>query len=174
MMWLSLLRSQWLRTGILVLALGLSVAWGKAGWRNAHQWKSAYQAQEAATRAVSEAAKAKAERARIETENRYALLAAKADADSAALDRLRSASRSFAMSRSLRAYCGNAPGGTPAPGQGGPAPSDTGPGADAVVVTRPEYEQFVANSIRLEQVRQWGESLVREGLAVPEVEFAPE
>ena len=167
-----LLRSQWLRTGILVLALGLSIAWGKAGWRSSHQWKSAYQAQEAATRAVSAAAKAKAERARIETENRYALLAAKADADSAALDRLRDSSRSFAMSRSLRAAClADRSGGTLAPGEGDPTKDRDGPGADAVVVTRPEYEQFVANSIRLEQVRQWGDSLVREGLAVPEVGF---
>ncbi|CDO34765.1 hypothetical protein [Novosphingobium sp. KN65.2] len=44
-------------------------------------------------------------------------------------------------------------------------------GCGVVVLTRPEYEEAVANSIRLERVRQWGQSLITEGLAVPVAEF---
>lgn len=41
----------------------------------------------------------------------------------------------------------------------------------AVVLTKPEYEAFVANTLRLERVRRWGDGLIMEKLALPEAEF---
>lgn len=92
------------------------------------------------------------------------------EADNARQDALRSSAARFADSRRVRAYCGS-PGETTSAIPNSPSPDRDGPGADAVVLTRNEYDQFVENSLRLERVRQWGDSLIKEGLAVPEVGF---
>lgn len=61
----------------------------------------------------------------------------------------------------------------PAPAQDQPAPVDHGPGPDAVVLARSDFETLVGNTARLEAVHQWGESLIADGTAVamPEVGF---
>lgn len=114
----------------------------------------------------------KAEAARVATHNAYLAVARSADNEPATIERLRSAADRFADARRLRpqALCRPA-GGANAPGQDDPAPNRDGPGVDAVVLTRPEYDDFVSNSLRLERVRQWGDALINQGLAAPEVEF---
>lgn len=105
------------------------------------------------------------------TQAKYAQAAKDADHANAEIDRLQSAADRFAgMRRQGSAACrvASSPTGT---GEGGPAPDRDGPGADAILLTKPEYDQFVANSLRLERVRQWGEALVKDGLAVPAVGF---
>lgn len=128
--------------------------------------------------AAQATAKAEQERVNDENEQRQAELARRADnAELEAgelrrkVDGLRAASDRFANARGMRGLCEGAPGRSGAPAQGDPADDRDGPGADLVVLTRPEYEEAVANSIRLERVRQWGQSLITEGLAIPVAEF---
>lgn len=166
----AVLRSRWLHYAVLAIALALTFAWGKAGWRSADSWQLAHKAQKAAYVAAEQAAAAKAIAARLRTETQYAELARKAD--HAEIPDLRAAAAAFADSRRVRTAvaCG-ASSGPAAPTPAGPAPDRDGPGSDGVVLTRPEYDDLVSNSIRLERVRRWGETLITDELAVPEVEF---
>ncbi len=119
---------------------------------------------------------AKAVAARNAAENQSAELARKADQDDKTIDDLRAGAARFAAARAYRLRpeaAGGPASGAAAPAESGPAPDRDGPGADAVVLTRPEYDELVSNSLRLERVRQWGESLITRGLAVPEVDFVP-
>lgn len=166
----AVLRSRWLHYAVLAIALALTFVWGKAGWRSADSWQLAHKAQKAAYVAAAQAATAKAIAARLRTETQYAELARKAD--HAEIPDLRAAADRFAATRRVRAEatCG-ASSGPAATAPAGPAPDRDRAGADAVVLTRPEYDDLVSNSIRLERVRQWGETLIAAELAVPEVEF---
>lgn len=56
---------------------------------------------------------------------------------------------------------------TPAPTKDIPAPVDNGPGPDAVVLERKDFDVFVENTARLKAVHEWGEGQIRDGLAVP-------
>ena len=64
--------------------------------------------------------------------------------------------------------CGSNPAAAP---KDQPAPFDNGPGPEAVVVGRTDYDILVENTIRLEAAHQWGQSLIKDGLALPEVGF---
>ena len=57
------------------------------------------------------------------------------------------------------------PAGSPA--QDNTAPVDNGPGPDAVVVGRADFDILTGNTARLEAAHQWGEKLISAGLAVP-------
>lgn len=159
--------------GGLLVAILIAGLWARGNHYRADRdhWHEAFDTQRTNYIAAQDAAKARAEAQRIATENRYAELARKADAEKN--DALRAAAARFARLRS-KAACG------PARNPATAAPADTPgdhpePGADTVVLlTRPEYDQFVENTLRLEAVRRWGESLVQEKLAIPEVGFGPE
>lgn len=157
----------------LLAALALGLLWlrGNHYRDDRDAWQSAFTAQKAATLAAQSEAKAKAEAQVIATENRYAVLARKADHVSQDLRDLRAGADRFAAARVWPPAAEHAPGGPGAPAPGGPAPGSDRSGGDAVVLTRPEYDQFVANTLRLERVRRWGETLITAKLAMPEVEF---
>lgn len=87
------------------------------------------------------------------------------------IDGLRFAADRFAASRRVLSLCGSPSSSPGSASQGDPAGDRNGPGADAVLLTKPEYDEFVANTLRLERVRQWADSLVTEGLAIPVAEF---
>lgn len=161
---------------LLLIALALTYSWGSAGWRTADAYKTAHRLQKEAYISAQAAARDKAIAQTIRTENRYAELARKAEHAESQLDTaLRDAAARFAAARRVRPEdAGRAPGGSAAPAQGDHAPDRDGPGADAVVLTRPEYDQFVSNSLRLERVRRWAETLIAEKLAIPEAEFGAE
>lgn len=168
---LPILRSRWAHYAALGLLCMILWLRGNA-WENAAgRWKDAHHAQEKALVATAAAAKAKAIAARIATENKTAELARRADNAEAQVDDLRAAADRFGTSRMRSSLCGPARSRSAPASEGSPAPDRDGPGADALVLTRSEYDELVSNSIRLERVRQWGQSLVTEGLAVPEVEF---
>jgi hypothetical protein len=57
------------------------------------------------------------------------------------------------------------------PAQDNPAPVDHGPGPEAIVLERRDYDILIENTARLEAVHQWGDTMVKEGLAIPEVGF---
>lgn len=139
----------------------------------------ARRADQDAYRAAQAEAQRLAEEAKAKTEAKFADLARKADNAENETAGLRAAAGRFAAARSLSGACkpaaaGGASGQAPAVPEGGPAPYRDGPGADAVVLTRPEYDQLVENSLRLDRVRQWGESLIKADLALPEPAFGKE
>jgi len=58
------------------------------------------------------------------------------------------------------------------PAQDNPAPVDHGPGPEAIVLERRDYDILIENTARLEAVHQWGDAMVKEGLALPEPAFS--
>lgn len=171
-----LLKSPWLYCALLSVALALAIAWGRAGWDAADGWKSAARSQERATVATQAAAKAKALAARVATENTFYRLAKRTEEANDTIETLQRDADAFAARRTGRLcapIAGLAAGGTGTPSQGHPAPLDNGPGQlEVVVLLRPEFDELIAYAKRAEQNRQWGESLILAGLAVPEVEYA--
>lgn len=157
---------------VILIALALMFAWGQAGWRNAQSYKLALEMQQKAMVAAQAAATAKAVAAKIGAENESAALARKADNAENQVADLRAAAVRFGDARRVWSKgAGCSPSGPAAPSPIGPAPDRDGPGADAVVLTRPEYDQLVTNSLRLEKVRRWGEDNIAAKRAIPEVLF---
>lgn len=50
-----------------------------------------------------------------------------------------------------------------------PAPLDHGPGPDAVILERRDYDTLIDNTVRLQAAHEWGVTLIRDGAAVPMV-----
>lgn len=118
---------------------------------------------------AQDAAKEAQDRVNREWQAKSERLAKEADNAKDTLDRYRTAADRFASGNSLRKVCGGATGvARPAPEDGAPENRDE-PGADAgmVVVARNDFDIFVENSLRLKLVQEWGDSLIREGMAVP-------
>ena len=158
----------------LALALAFTVIWGRAGWRTAESYQLAHRLQKEAYQSAQAAARNKALAQRIRTENRYAELSRQADYAENQVADLRAAADRFGRLRAQAAR--GAPGGTLAAAPGNPAQDRDRPGENAlaspgILLTKPEYDELVANTLRLERVRRWGETLIQGGLALPEVEF---
>lgn len=164
--------------GGLSLALALTSAgllvrgnyWqGRAdGWEaTAGKWKDAQQAHEAAYIAAQKSAADAAHTARLATEEQSRLIAERADHED--LDAARAAAARFADARRVQdgatRSAGSPASSAGAASQADAAPRSDGPGADAVVLSRAEFDQLTGNTLRLEQVRRWGQSLVDAGLA---------
>lgn len=140
------------------------------------EWKQAHAAQKAAYEAAQDAARAKAIAAKIEQETRYADLARQSRQSARAADFRRDARR-FADAQRVRTKAvEGAAGGTASPGEDSPAPVDNGPGdrSEYVWLRRDQFDAFVENTDRLIQVKEWGDRLIADGLAVPEPEFGGE
>lgn len=178
---------------IIVLIIGFAVqTWRLSGVKDdlttANDGWAKEQVARQTDREAYAAAQVEAQRLAVEakakTEAQYADLARRADNAENETAGLRSAAGRFAAARSLSGACepaaaGGASSQTPAAPEGGPAPDRDGPRAYAVVLTRPEYDQLIDNSIRLDRVRQWGESLIKADLAqadlaLPEPAFGKE
>ena len=158
----------------LALALAFTVVWGRAGWRTAESYQLAHRLQKEAYQSAQAAARNKALAQRIRTENRYAELSRQADYAENQVADLRAAADRFGRLRAQAAR--GAPGRSLATAPGYPAQDRDRPGENAlaepgVLLTKPEYDELVANTLRLERVRRWGETLIQDGLALPEVEF---
>ena len=158
----------------LALALAFTVIWGRAGWRTAESYQLAHRLQKEAYQSAQSAARNKALAQRIRTENRYAELSRQADYAENQVADLRAAADRFGRLRAQAAR--GASGGTPAAAPRDPAQDRDRPGENAlaepgILLTKPEYDELVTNTLRLERVRRWGETLIQDGLALPEVEF---
>lgn len=158
------------------LSLALLLACAALWWRGNHYEHKLDAARQtiAEMTAAQKVADAEQKRVNDESQRRQAELARKADnAENEAgelrkeLEGLRAAADRFRASRSVRALCGSAPSQASAPAEDHPAGDHDRPGADLVVLTKPEYEQAVANSMRLWRVQQYGQSLITEGPAIP-------
>jgi hypothetical protein len=124
--------------------------------------------QQAEYTAAQAAAATKAEAARIKTEAASAASARKADREEkpdVAGQRL--AADRYATARRVQpaAPC-RASGSAATIAQAVAAPTGDGPGPDAVVIPRAHFDQLRDNTLRLERVRQWGESEIEAGRAV--------
>lgn len=168
--------------GGIILALALACAglwlWGRAGHAAADRWEAkaiAERDNHRATKANVLTAQAKAadaaRAARLSTEDHYRRLSERADHAEEDLADTRAAAARYADAHRLPVGPGGAAGSPAsharATGQADLAARGDGPGADAVVLGRSEFDQFVSNTLRLERVRRWGQSLITEGLAVP-------
>lgn len=162
-----------------LLTIALIVAWlrGNHYRDNRNEWRDVAQLQRKAVTAAEKAAAARAEAVRIETENRYAEQARKADREEPAsvVDQRAAADRYGDAHAGVRApvHCGPS-GGPAATAANGTAPDRDGPGADAVerfadeqtvTIPRTAFDQLRDNTLRLERVRIWGEELISAGLA---------
>lgn len=115
--------------------------------------KAAKAAQIALNQATEAAYKAEAER----TDREYSL---------ALNDALRAAN-AYADRNRVRSVCeGIARQAGPA-AEGDLAKGGDGTSADAIVVSRADFETLNANTLRLKAVNEWGDRLIKEGLAQP-------
>lgn len=158
----------------LALALAFTVVWGRAGWRTAESYQLAHRLQKEAYQSAQAAARNKELAQRIRTENRYAELSRQADYAENQVADLRAAADRFGRLRAGAARC--TPGRSLATAPGYPAtdrdrPSENALADPGILLTKPEYDELVANTLRLERVRRWGETLIQDGLALPEAEF---
>lgn len=174
-----------------VLALGviailvLAALWARGNHLSDARdlWRTTAKTQAEATRTASAAAAIRAETARLETERRSAAHARKADHEEPpAVADLRNAADRYADARRLRpeADC-RLSGSTDPAASGSPASDRDGRGDnplegrasdEVVLVPRQRYDEFVGNTLRLERVRNWGEGLIVDGLAVMDGEEA--
>lgn len=72
-------------------------------------------------------------------------------------------SSDYAGRMSAQSYCRQASSAT----QGATAESGNGASADAVMVSRADFDVLTGNTARLLDVKAWGDALIAEGLAVP-------
>lgn len=152
-----------------VLLLAVVVQTMRANYFHADrdQWRTNYRVQKKAYNAAAAAANAqqKALYASISArQNEKARLADESNRN--AQERARSVIAGYSERMRLDRVCASK---ALAPSQGQPAQDRDGQGdaAEYVAVTRNDFEIMVANSVRLEEVRRWGESLILDGLAEP-------
>jgi hypothetical protein len=157
----------------LLLALTVQTARMHHYHADRDRWHTAFDAQKAAYVAEQKAALAKAIAQKIETENRYAVIARQADAEREESNRLRSAADEYARTHRVR-WSPDMPAGQSASTSQGSAPArDDGPdrSADWIAISPADYGRYNQIVDRMQRVKQWGDDLQRAGLAVPEVEF---
>lgn len=161
----------WKYAAIGVLAILLAFAWHRGNsWKEtAGVWHTAFDTQKSAYEAAQSAARAQAEAQVVKDHSRYETLAERADNAEKEISGLRAAADRYARANRVRRpqASGGAAGGTSGTGAGDSAQGGDGAGAPTdVVVSRPDFDQLVGNTIRLKQVHDWGDTLVAEGLAV--------
>lgn len=167
---------------------GHAAPWVKANWRpvlliavvaglwlrgnllgaDRDTWRTLAQTQQTNIAAAAMQAAAKAEANRLATEALSGANARKADhVEPAPVTHLRAAADRYADAHRLRpqADC-RLSGPADPPAETGNTPARDGPGPDAVVIPRADFEQLRDNTLRLERVRLWGESEIEAGRAV--------
>jgi hypothetical protein len=154
------------RALLVILPLCLALAWQTY---QVSRWKGR-EAKAQATIAQMQLASEQARAAQIAlnqaTEAKYRTLAEIADhAHEKELADARSRAAAYAGRNGLRSYCQGSAGQAGSPAEGPVAPGDNGPGADAVVLNRNDFDQLVENTLRLKAAHDWGLAMVREGLA---------
>lgn len=147
----------------LIASLCLNV-WLWRGWDKA---EARYANFVAKAEKASKEARAKQIALNQAMQAKYETLAEKADhAHAIELADARSRAAAYANRNGVRSYCQGSAGQTSSPAEGPVAPRDNGPGADAVILNRDDFDQLVENTLRLKAAHEWGESLVRDGVAV--------
>ena len=165
---------------ILIVALVAVAVWGWLGHRSAAKWHRVADSTEIARKADRReyhAAQKEAEAAQIAanlaTEDHYGAIAEEADnAYQTALNDARGLAGAYASRMRVTAACRPARVAGAAAEDGAPEDRDgTSGGPDMVAVSREDFTTLTDNTIRLQAVHDWGQSLVKDGLALPEVGF---
>lgn len=167
-------------THILIVAIVAVAVWGWLGHRSAAKWHRVADSTEIARKADRReyhAAQKEAEAAQIAanlvTEAATARKARKADNDyQTALNDARGLAGAYASRMRVTAACRPARVAGAAAEDGAPEDRDgTSDGPDLIAVSREDFTTLTDNTIRLQAVHDWGQSLVKDGLALPEVGF---
>ena len=167
-------------THILIVAIVAVAVWGWLGHRSAAKWHRVADSTEIARKADRreyQAAQKEAEAAQIAanltTEAATARKARKADNDyQTALNDARGLAGDYASRMRVTAACRPARVASAAAEDGAPPRGyGTSDGPDMVAVTRDDFTTLTDNTIRLQAVHDWGDALVKDGLALPEVGF---
>lgn len=132
------------------------------------KWRKLAQDQEAAVTKAAIDAALKAEADRVATEAKSAANARRADnVIPPSVTHQRAAADRYADAHRLRPETDcRLSGQADTPPANGNTPNRDGPGPDAVVIPRAHFDQLRDNTLRLERVRQWGESEIEAGRAV--------
>lgn len=159
-------RYRWL---IAVVPLALALAW--QSWQ-AHRWHKAADKARAAIVALQAASDANKAAAIAQVEAQRAKFAVEAKENERVETNLRrdlgALAADYADRMRADKVCRSA---ASTPGQGEAAHVDNGPGEGAIVLAKRDFDTLIENTVRLEAVHQWGEGLVKDGLAVPAVGF---
>lgn len=165
--WLTIMRSKWLYIGLLILALGVQTARFNNARAEAENFKLAYTTLKTATFAAQKAAEANQIALNIATQGRQKAIAElKANDYRNAQDRARIAFNHYSERMQLPPGC--------TPSQSDTAPADDpardsdkpGPQTEYVAVAKDDLEIMIENSVRMQQVKAWGDALIADGLAV--------
>lgn len=163
----SWIKANW-RTWLLILIVAGLWLRGNILGADRDKWRKAAQDQQTAFTKASVEAALRAEADRIATEAKSATNARKADnVIPPSVTHQRASADRYADAHRLRpeTYC-RLSGQADAPPANGIAPDRDGPGPDAVVIPRADFDQLRDNTLRLERVRQWGESEIGAGRAI--------
>lgn len=95
--------------------------------------------------------------------DKQADIARKADANETNRRDIADRSSDYASRMRAETYCRKAD----TPAESSDTESGNRPGADAVMVSRADFDVLTANTARLLDVKAWGDELIAEGLAVP-------
>jgi len=161
----------------LVIICLILLLWGRAGYAAADRFEALAKAEKAnhiATKAnfrqAQKSAAAIATALRLAHEQKSILLAERADHEKQDTIADRAAAARFAAARRVqdisRTDPRSAAGIAGAAGQADTASHPDGPGADAVALTRAEFDALVENTLRLDRLHQWGQTLIDQGLAI--------
>lgn len=163
----SWIKANW-RPWLLIILVAVLWLRGNILGADRDKWRKAAQDQQTAFTKTSVEAALKAEADRVATEVKSATNARKADnAIPPSVTLQRAAADRYADAHRLRPETDCRLSGQPdAPPANGTAPARDGPGPDAVVIPRAHFDQLRDNTLRLERVRQWGESEIEAGRAV--------
>lgn len=141
--------------------------YGFLWWDGAIEQRDKARAQVVQMEAASKEARAKQIALNQAVQAKYETLAEKADhAHAIELADARSRAAAYASRNGVRSYCQSSAGQASSAPEGPVAPRDNGPGADAVILNRDDFDQLVENTLRLKAAHEWGESLVKDGVAV--------
>lgn len=117
--------------------------------------------------AAQMAAQRIAEAKRDQEQATFTRLAERADNAERQIASLRDAADRYARANRVRTQAPRRPPGEPGgAGETRPTEGVDGPGADAVVLARPDYDVLVSNTERLVRSHAWAEDLIDNGLAV--------
>lgn len=155
-------------THLLFAALAIALLWGGYQRHNAGKWHRVADSAQTALKSALRASDANAAAQLAQNkawEAKSTTLAKEAD-DAETELRASYGARNVAYADRMRADKVCRSSAAPA-GQIDIAQSGNGPGSDAVMVSRADFDTLTGNTARLEAVHQWGEALVRDGLAVP-------
>jgi hypothetical protein len=145
---------------IALLCLSAWLYWSKQNVRETVAKREATIAQMEQASKIATAAQIALNKANTDKQTEIARLT---DANETNRRNIANRSSDYAIRMSADSYCRKAS----AAAEGDIAESRNGTSADAVMVTKSDFDILTGNTARLADVKAWGDALIAEGLAVP-------